>query len=130
MKIISLAACLAGLACGPAAAQNPAAAGAQNPTLAMIPLYEKVALEANVAFDAGNSALLPAGRVELDQFLRRMRGLDSQTIRAAGSEARVGAVKAYLVSKGIGAERVQRRSAGEAQPGVFIEISGTRLVQE
>ncbi|HYN12041.1 MAG TPA: hypothetical protein VET51_05255 [Burkholderiales bacterium] len=126
MKSISVAAaCLAGFL--------SAAAGAQNSTLAMTPMpaYEKVALEANVAFDAGISVLPPAGRVQLDDFLRRMRGLDSQTIRAAGSEARVSAVKAYLVSKGIGAERVQRRSAGEAQPGnVSIEISGTRLVQE
>jgi OOP family OmpA-OmpF porin len=123
MKSISFAAaCLSGLC---------ATAGAQNPTLAMIPLYEKVALEADVAFEAGIAALPLAGRAQLDDFLRRMRGLDSQTIRAAGSEARVGAVKAYLVSKGIGAERVQRRSAGEAQPGsVSIEISGTRLVQE
>lgn len=126
MKSISVAAaCLAGFL--------SAAAGAQNPTLAMIPMpaYEKVALEVNVAFDAGISALPPAARVQLDDFLRQMRGLDSQTIRAAGSEARVRAVKAYLVSKGIGAARVQRRSAGEAQPGsVSIEISGTRLVQE
>jgi outer membrane protein OmpA-like peptidoglycan-associated protein len=124
MKSISVAAaCLAGFL--------SAAAGAQNPTLAMIPAYEKVALEANVAFDAGIAALPAAGRVQLDEFLRQMRGLDSQTIRAAGSEARVSAVKAYLVSKGIGAERVQRRSAAEAQPGsVSIEVSGTRLVQK
>lgn len=119
------------------------------------PAYEKVALDATVLFDSGRSTLRPAGRKTLDDFLGQLRGLETRTIVAVGhadrtgsaaanqilSEERVDAVKAYLVSRGIPAERVRTSAWGDRRPGmnvpgslqadrqVFIEVSGTRLTQ-
>lgn len=129
-------------------------------------VYEKVALDATVLFDSDKSALRPAGRATLDEFISRIHGLDSQRIVAIGyadrrgshdanqilSERRVDAVKAYLVGKGIKAERVQTSARGETRPStlageckdannaknvacmqsdrhVFIEVSGTRIAK-
>ena len=131
-----------------------------------LPIYEKVVFDANVLFDSDKSALRPAGRDTLDQFVGRIHGLDSQRIVAIGyadrmgaeasnqilSEERVDAVKAYLVGKGITAQRVQTSARGETRPTtqageckdannaknvacmqpdrhVFIEVSGTRIAR-
>jgi OOP family OmpA-OmpF porin len=146
----------------PAPRPEPVAAAAAAP----LPVYEKVAFDANVLFDSDKSALRPAGRDTLDQFVARIHGLDSQRIVAIGyadrmgshdsnqtlSEQRVDAVKAYLVSKGIAAQRVQTSAMGETKPDtspgeckdannarnvacmqpdrhVFIEVSGTRIAK-
>lgn len=134
--------------------------------VAVQPAREKVAFDADVLFDSDKSALLPAGRDSLDDFVGRMKGLDTQTVLAVGyadrmgseganqalSQERVDAVKAYLVGKGIAAERVQTSAKGEMRPSttagecaeannaknvaclqpdrhVSIEVSGTRLAQ-
>ena len=133
---------------------------------APLPVYEKVAFDARVLFDSDKSALRRAGRDTLDEFVSRIHGLDSQRIVAIGyadrmgshdsnqalSERRVDAVKAYLVGKGIKAERVQTSARGETRPStfageckdannaknvacmqsdrhVFIEVSGTRIAK-
>jgi OOP family OmpA-OmpF porin len=143
----------------PTPAAQPVAAAAQ-------PVYEKVAFDADVLFDSDKSALRPAGRDSLDDFVGRMKGLDTQAVLAVGyadrmgseganqilSQERVNAVKAYLVGKGIAAERVQISAKGEMRPStatgecaeannaknvacmqpdrhVSIEVSGTRLAQ-
>jgi OOP family OmpA-OmpF porin len=150
----------------------PVAAAAPGPesvvlaAAAPLPVYEKVAFDANVLFDSGKSALRPAGLDTLDEFVARIHGLDSQSIVAIGfadrmgshdsnqilSEQRVGAVKAYLVSKGIAAQRVRTSALGETKPNtspgecndannaqnvacmqpdrqVFIQVSGTRIAK-
>ena len=135
---------------------------------AALPLavYEKVSLDANVLFDSGSSVLRPAGRDTLDKFVAGIHGLDAQSIAAIGyadrmgsdasnqilSEQRVDAVKAYLVGKGIKAERLETSARGETAPTtsagecknannaknvacmqpdrrVFVEISGTRIAK-
>jgi OOP family OmpA-OmpF porin len=94
------------------------------------PLYEKVALDANVLFDSDQSALRAAGRDALDRFVSDIHGLDSQSIRAIGyadrmgseasnqvlSEERASTVKAYLVSKGVAIDRIQTGARGETRP--------------
>jgi OOP family OmpA-OmpF porin len=101
---------------------------------APLPVYERVAFDANVLFDSDKFALRPAGRDTLDQFVGKLRGLDSQSIIAIGyadrmgthadnqvlSQNRVDAVKAYLVSKGIASNRVQTSAKGETQPTTFL----------
>lgn len=146
----------------PAPAPEPVAVAAAAP----LAVYEKVAFDADVLFDSDKSALRPAGRDTLDQFVARIHGLDSQSIAAIGyadrmgshdsnqalSQQRVDAVKAYLVGKGIKAERVETSARGETQPTtsageckdvnnaqnvacmqpdrhVFIEVSGTRIAK-
>ena len=133
---------------------------------APLPVYEKVAVDANVLFDSDKSALRTAGLDTLDEFVARIHGLDSQSIVAIGyadrmgthdsnqvlSQQRVDAVKAYLVGKGIKAERVQASAMGETKPNtsageckdannatnvacmqpdrhVFIQVSGTRIAK-
>jgi OOP family OmpA-OmpF porin len=137
------------------------AAGAQS-----IPAYEKVALDANVLFDSDRWTLRPASREMLDDFVIRMHGLEAQTVRITGhtdrtgseasnqilSEERASAVKAYLVMKGIPAERVRTSAKGAMQPitlaaqcedgnstkslaclqpdrRVWVEVSGTRIAR-
>jgi OOP family OmpA-OmpF porin len=134
--------------------------------VAALPLYEKVVFDANIMFDSDKSALLPTGRDQLDQFVDKIHGLDTQSIVAVGyadrmgtsasnqtlSRDRVDTVRTYLVGKGIAWDRVQTSARGESQPTtyaseckdannaknvacmqpdrhVFIEVSGTRLVQ-
>jgi OOP family OmpA-OmpF porin len=133
---------------------------------APLPIYEKVVFDATVLFDSDKSALRPAGRDTLDEFVARIHGLDSRRIVAIGyadrmgshdanqalSRQRVDAVKAYLVGKGIRAERVEASARGETRPTtsageckdannaknvacmqpdrhVFVEVSGTRIAK-
>jgi OOP family OmpA-OmpF porin len=144
----------------------PVAAPVVVAAAAPLPVYEKIALDANVLFDSNKSALRPAGRDTLDAFVSRMSGLESQSVTAVGyadrrgtdasnqilSEERVGAVKSYLVSKGVSADRVKTSAWGETRPStaaaeckdannrknvacmqpdrhVSIEISGSRLAK-
>jgi OmpA-OmpF porin, OOP family len=113
-----------------AAQPAPAPASAVTAAAAPLPVYEKVAFDANVLFDSNRAALLPAGRDSLDQFMAKIAGLDAQSIMAIGyadrmgsessnqilSEERVEAVKAYLVGKGIAASRVKTSAWGETRP--------------
>jgi OOP family OmpA-OmpF porin len=152
--LIAAAACAIALAAFPAAAAGPE------------PAYEKVALDANVLFGSGSSRLRAEGRDALDLFVRSMYGLEARTVLAIGyadrmgseaqnqvlSEERVDAVKAYLVSRGLPAERVRTGAHGATQPDtqpgacegasrannvaclqpdrrVFIQVSGTRLAR-
>jgi len=118
----------------PMAQRAPVAAPAPAPVVmaaaAPLPIYEKVVFDANVLFDSDKSALRPAGRDTLDQFVARIQGLEAQSIVAIGyadrmgsdtanqalSQRRVDAVKTYLVGKGIGADRVQSSARGETRP--------------
>ena len=152
--LIAAAACALALAALPVAAVGPE------------PAYEKVALDAKVMFGSGSSRLSAAGRDALNLFLRSMYGLESRTVVAIGyadrmgseasnrvlSEERADAVKAYLVSRGLSAERVRTGARGAAEPEtrpdqcsggsradnvaclqpdrhVFIVVSGTRLAR-
>jgi len=116
----------------------PAAASAQS-----IPAYEKVALDANVLFDSERWSLHPASRDALDDFVLRMHGLESQTVRVVGfadrigseasnqilAEERASAVKAYLVMKGIAADRVRTSASLRPDRRVLVEVSGTRVAR-
>jgi OOP family OmpA-OmpF porin len=133
---------------------------------AAVPVYEKVAFDANVLFDSNKSALTSTSRDSLDAFVKKMSGLESQSVTAVGyadrmgtdasnqilSEERVGAVKSYLVSKGVAADKIKTSAWGETRPStaaaeckdannpknvacmqpdrhVSIEISGSRLAK-
>ena len=95
--------------------------------------YEKVAFDANILFDSDKSAIRPLGRDKLDEFVKKIHGLDSQDIVAVGyadrmgedtdnqvlSRQRVDAVRSYLVSKGIAWNRVQTTAKGESRPTTY-----------
>lgn len=112
----------------------PAQASAPAPVVmaaaAPLPVYERVAFDANILFDSDKSALRPAGREKLDAFVSNIKGLESQSIMAVGyadrmgtdasnqalSQQRVDTVKAYLVGQGIAENRVQTSAKGETRP--------------
>ncbi|MDO9449858.1 MAG: OmpA family protein [Rugosibacter sp.] len=94
------------------------------------PVAERVTLDADTLFDFDKAVLRPAGRVALDDFLGKLKGIDLEVITAVGhadrfgseaynqrlSEQRAAAVKTYLVSKGIEPNRIQTEGKGEMQP--------------
>ena len=100
---------------------------------APLPVYERVAFDANILFDSDKSALRPAGRDKLDKFVSEIRGLESRSVIAIGyadrmgtegsnqtlSQDRVDTVKAYLVSKGVASERVKTSAWGETRPTTY-----------
>lgn len=87
-------------------------------------------LGAVVLFDAASSQILPEGRAALDRKaaildanpdvkLQITGGCDergSETYNMALGQQRAGAVKQYLVGKGIAASRLDQMSTGEASP--------------
>jgi OmpA-OmpF porin, OOP family len=113
----------------PAPAPFPVAAAVAAP----LPAYEKVAFNTNIFFDSDRSALREAGRESLDEFVRKIEGLDAESITATGysdrmgndaanqalSQKRADTVKAYLVSKGVASNRVLTGAKGESRPSTF-----------
>jgi len=94
------------------------------------PVAEKVTLGADVLFDFDKSVVKPDGRAKLDELVGKTRGVTLEVVIAVGHADSIGsdaynqklslrraeAVKAYLVSKGIEANRVYTEGKGEKQP--------------
>ncbi len=108
-------------------AQAPVAA----PPVAVVkPAGQRVTLAADALFDFNKADLRPAGRVSLDEFLAKLKGITPEVIIAVGhadrfgsetynqrlSEQRAASVKTYLMSKGVEANRVHTEGKGEKQP--------------
>ena len=109
---------------------QPVAVAAVTPKPAPRPVIERVTLDADALFDFDKAVLRPAGRVALDDFVAKIKGIDPEMIMAVGhadrfgsqaynqrlSEQRVEVVKTYLVSKGIEPKRMHTEGKGETQP--------------
>ncbi|MDY0073367.1 MAG: OmpA family protein [Thauera sp.] len=117
----------------PVAAVEPAPAPAPAP--APKPSAEKIKLAADALFDFDKATLKPEGRAKLDDLAAKAQQLKLEVILAVGhtdrigsdaynqglSERRAAAVKTYLVSKGIEANRVYTEGKGKKQP-----VTGTQ----
>jgi OOP family OmpA-OmpF porin len=118
---------------------------------------EKVTFAADAFFDFDKSVLKPEGRAKLDDLTSKLTGIALEVIIAVGHTDSIGtdaynqrlsvrrseAVKAYLVSRGIEANRIYTEGKGEKQPvadnktrdgraknrRVEIEVVGTRPVR-
>jgi OOP family OmpA-OmpF porin len=118
------------------------------------PVAEKVTFAADVLFDFDKSVIKPEGRSKLDDISGKAKGVNLEVVIAIGhadstgsdaynqrlSVRRAESVKAYLVSKGIEANRFYTEGKGEKQPvadnktregraknrRVEIEVIGTR----
>ena len=140
----------AAVAPAPAAAPAPAPASVAAPVVAA----SKVTYAADAFFDFDKAVLKPEGKAKLDDVIAKVKGINLEVIVAVGHTDSVGkdaynqklsvkraeAVKAYLVSNGIEANRVYTEGKGEAQPvadnksaagraknrRVEIEVVGTR----
>jgi OOP family OmpA-OmpF porin len=138
----------------PQAAPEPAPAPAPVPAPAPAPVSEKVTFAADTFFDFDKATLKPDGKAKLDDLTSKLQGMNLEVIIAVGHTDSVGsptynqklsvrraeAVKSYLVSKGIEANRVYTEGKGEKQPiadnktssgraknrRVEIEVVGTR----
>ena len=123
--------------CDPASVPAPLAK-ADEPTPAVTPravavpvvARERMTFDADALFDFDKAELRPAGRLALDEFLGKMKGINPEMITTDGhtdrfgsesynqglSERRALAVKTYLVNQGIDASRVRAVGHGEMQP--------------
>ncbi len=118
------------------------------------PVSEKVSFASDAFFDTGKSVLKPEAKSKLDDLVSKTAGVNLEVIIAVGhtdsdgsdalnqklSVARAEAVKNYLVSKNIEANRVYTEGKGEKSPvadnktkegktknrRVEIEVVGTR----
>lgn len=90
----------------------------------------KVTLQADTLFDFDKSALKPEGKAALDQVAAGIKGVKLEVVIAVGNTDSVGtdaynlalgqrraeSVKAYLVSKGVPADRIYTESKGKSNP--------------
>ena len=112
--------------CTPPAPPAPAPAPAPAPK----PTADKIKLSADALFDFDKATLRPEGKQKLDELAAKAKGIKLEVILAVGhtdrlgsdsynqklSERRAAAVKSYLVSKGIEANRIYTEGKGEKQP--------------
>ena len=138
----------------PVAAPAPTPAAPAPIAAAPVPTSEKVSFAADALFDFDKSVLKPEGKAKLDDLTGKLQGVNLEVIIAVGHTDSVGtdaynqklsirraeAVKAYLLSKGIEANRVYTEGKGEKQPvadnktaagraknrRVEVEVVGTR----
>ena len=108
----------------PAPAAKPSAKPAVSPARA------KVTLSADALFDFDKSVIKPDAKGKLDGLVGKIKGVNLEVVIAIGHADRIGSnaynnklsmrransVKAYLVSKGIPANRIYTEGKGEKQP--------------
>jgi len=107
----------------PAAPAAPAAAGVK-------PAGEKITVAADALFDFNKATLRPEGKTKIDEVAAKAGELNLEVVIAVGhadriggaaynqklSEKRAAAVKDYMVSKGIPANRIYTEGKGSKQP--------------
>ena len=98
--------------------------------VAVVPSSEKITFEADTFFDFDKSVLKPTGKTKLNDLASKLQGIDIEVVVATGHTDSVGsdayniklslrranAVKAFLVSKGIPADRIFTAGKGEGTP--------------
>ena len=100
------------------------------PKPAVSPTTDKVTMSADALFDFNKSVIKPDARGKLDDLVGKIKGINLEVVIAIGHADRIGSdaynnklslrradsVKAYLVGKGIAANRIYTEGKGEKQP--------------
>ena len=108
----------------------PAPPARPAPPPAPKPVSEKVTMAADAHFDFDKAVLKPEGKAKLDDLVGKLKAVNVEVIIAIGHTDSIGsnaynkklslrradAVKAYMVSKGIEANRIYTEGKGETQP--------------
>ena len=128
---LAIAECDPDLVPKPKPKPKPAApAPKPKPKPAVSPTTDKVTMSADALFDFNKSVIKPDARGKLDNLVGRIKGINLEVVIAIGHADRIGSdaynnklslrradsVKAYLVSKGIAANRIYTEGKGEKQP--------------
>jgi OOP family OmpA-OmpF porin len=114
----------------PAPAPAPAPAPMPAPKPVPVPTAQKVSFAADAFFDFDKAVLKPEGKAKLDDLTSKLGSINLEVIIAVGHTDSVGtdeynqklsvrraeAVKAYIISKGVEANRVYTEGKGEKQP--------------
>jgi OmpA-OmpF porin, OOP family len=109
---------------------EPAPAPAPKAAVAPVAAPAKVTYAADAFFAFDKAVVQPAGKAKLDELVARMKALDIEVVVAVGhtdatgpasynqrlSVRRAEAVKAYMVSKGVDADRIFTEGKGEGSP--------------
>jgi OmpA-OmpF porin, OOP family len=122
----------------PAPAPAPAPApGAATPTPS-VPSQDKITFAADAFFDFDKATLKPEGKAKLDDLVSKLGSINLEVIIAVGHTDSIGSVpynqklsvrraesvKAYLVSKGVEANRIYTEGKGKSQPIAPNTING------
>jgi OmpA-OmpF porin, OOP family len=124
--------------CEPKAAAPAPAAPVAAPTPK--PVTAKATLAADALFDFDKAVLKPQGKAKLDELVSKSQGMNVEVIIVVGhtdrfgsdaynqklSEKRAAAVKTYLVSKGVEANKVYTEGKGKKQPVTGAECKGPK----
>ncbi len=124
----------------PAAVTPPAAPAAATPAVTppAAPTAEKITFAADAFFDFDKSTLKPEGKAKLDDLVSKLGAINLEVIIAVGHTDSIGSVaynqklsvrraesvKAYLVSKGVEANRIYTEGKGKSQPIAPNTING------
>ncbi|WP_297909632.1 outer membrane protein OmpA [Thiomonas sp.] len=114
-------------AAAPAPVAEPAPAPAPAPAPVPVPTSEKITYSADAFFNFDKSVLLPAGKQALDELAQKIKEVNLETVISTGytdsfgpvkynlklSQRRAMAVKEYLVSQGIPADKVYIEGKGK-----------------
>ncbi len=122
-------------ACNPVPHKKVETPASPSPRVAPAPAPAKMALQklnfsADALFAFNQSVLKPEGKAMLDDLVRELKGAQYDAVLVTGhtdrfgrteynqklSERRANAVRDYLVSRGIPADRIKAAGKGKAQP--------------
>ena len=129
-KPVPVAAPVAPRAAPPAPAPAPVAPPPAPKPAAAAPTIEKVTLQTDALFDFDKAVIRTDARDKLDGLVTQIKGVNLEVVIAVGHTDRLGsvaynqrlsvrraeAVKNYLVSKGIPANRIYTEGKGKSQP--------------
>jgi OOP family OmpA-OmpF porin len=116
----------------PAPASTPAGTTptAPKPAAAVTPVTVKVTMAADALFDFNKSVIRGDAKAKLDDLVGKVKSVNLEVVIAIGHADRIGSVrynqklslrradsvKAYLVSKGVPANRIYTEGKGKSQP--------------